>query len=100
MKFGSLYETSASDVASLLLRHAYADPKVLGSIRRKYRLTATQARVAVLLADRLTNDEIADQLRIKSSTARRHTEAVMFRLNVNSRFNVVTRLAEFFAEDA
>jgi DNA-binding NarL/FixJ family response regulator len=81
-----------------LLRFGNAEPHVITSLRQKYRLTPTQARVATLLADRLTNAEIALELRVMPNTARRHTEAVLLRLGVNSRFKVVTTLAEVFAE--
>ena len=81
-----------------LLRYANADPHVLDSLRHKYRLTPTQARVATLLADRLTNAEIANELHVRPSTARRHTEAVLLRLGVSSRFKVVSAVAHMFAE--
>jgi DNA-binding NarL/FixJ family response regulator len=81
-----------------LLRYANADPNVLASLRKKYRLSPTQARVATLLADRLTNAEIALELRVRPSTARRHTEAVLLRLGVSSRFKVVSAVALMFAE--
>lgn len=87
-----------SATADSLLRYANAAPAVLTSLQHRYRLTPTQARVATLLADRLTNAEIACELQVRPSTARRHTEAVLFRLGLNSRFLVVTALADFFAE--
>ena len=98
MEFRSLISTSPHPIGVSLLRYGNAEPKVLHSLRKRYRLTPTQARVATLLADRLTNAEIAIELCVKPSTARRHTEAVLLRLDVDSRFKVVTRLAEFFAE--
>lgn len=54
-------------------------------IRDKYDLTPTQAQVAALIACRRTNAEIADILGISPNTARRHTEAVMYKLRVHSR---------------
>ena len=81
-----------------LLRFGNAEPQVLTSLRRKYRLTPTQARVATLLADRLTNAEIALELCVRPNTARRHTEAVLWRLGVNSRFQVFGTIADMFAE--
>ncbi|HUS11685.1 MAG TPA: LuxR C-terminal-related transcriptional regulator [Pyrinomonadaceae bacterium] len=86
-------------IAISLLRHSNVAPPILAAIQKKYRLTPTQVRVAVLLAVRLTNDEIAFELSVKPSTARRHTEAVLLRLDVNSRFKVVARLAELFHEE-
>ena len=96
MEFGSLFST-ASRPGLALQRYGNVDPRLLYSLRKRYRLTPTQARVATLLADRLTNAEIACELRVKPSTARRHTEAVLFRLNVKSRFSVVNQVADFFA---
>jgi DNA-binding NarL/FixJ family response regulator len=81
-----------------LLRYGNAAPHVLTSLRQKYHLTPTQARVATLLADRLTNAEIAFELSVRPSTARRHTEAVLLRLGVNSRFKVLATIAELFTE--
>ena len=77
----------------------YSDiEQILTSLRTRYRLTPTQARVATLLADRLTNAEIATALCIQPSTARRHTEAVLLRIGVSSRFKVAMTVAEMFAE--
>jgi DNA-binding CsgD family transcriptional regulator len=53
-----------------------------------HRLTRTEARVARLLALRLTNAEIAAQLYISQHTARHHTESVMAKLGVKSRRDV------------
>jgi DNA-binding CsgD family transcriptional regulator len=96
MESGSLFSTAARPTA-VSLRYGNVDPRLLYALRKRYRLTPTQARVATLLADRLTNAEIACELRMAPSTARSHTEAVLFRLNVTSRFQVVSRVAEFFA---
>ncbi|HEY0303704.1 MAG TPA: LuxR C-terminal-related transcriptional regulator [Longimicrobiales bacterium] len=89
---------SPQNAEQTLLRYGNAAPDVITSLRRKYRLTPTQARVATLLADRLTNAEIALELHVRPSTARRHTEAVLLRLGVSSRFMVLTMIADHFAE--
>jgi DNA-binding CsgD family transcriptional regulator len=70
----------------------------LDTVRERYRLTPTQARVALMLAVRFTNEEIARELSCMPNTARRHTEAVMLRLDVRSRFKVQPRLAEFLRD--
>ena len=80
-----------------MLRYSDIEP-ILAALRARFRLTPTQARVATLLADRLTNAEIAVELRIQPTTARRHTEAVLLRLGVGSRFEVATTVAAVFAE--
>jgi DNA-binding NarL/FixJ family response regulator len=97
MEFGSQNFASHMQESVALLRYANTHPQLLQSLRLKYRLTPTQTRVATLLADRLTNKEIALELRIRPSTARRHTEAVLLRLGVNSRFKVAAMLAALFA---
>lgn len=61
-------------------------------LRGRYRLTEKEARVALLLAERRSNSEIAAALDISPHTARRHTENVMLKLNVTSRFSVESRL--------
>jgi DNA-binding CsgD family transcriptional regulator len=62
------------------------------TLRERYRLTEKEAHVAMLLAQRRSNAEIADALRISPHTARRHTENVMLKLNVSSRFSVENAL--------
>lgn len=95
---GSHNSTSPRPIPVSLKRYGDADPQLLHVFRKRYRLTPTQARVAMLLADRLTNAEIAAELGIRPGTARSHTEAVLLRLDVTSRLKVVSLLAEFFAE--
>jgi DNA-binding CsgD family transcriptional regulator len=75
-------------------RYRVAEAGLVADLRNRFRLTPTQARVATLLADRLTNAEIASELQVKPSTARHHTEAVLFRMGVSSRFAVLNRLVE------
>lgn len=96
MEFGS--NRLRIPLSESLIRYGTAAPHVLMSLRQKYRLTPTQARVATLLADRLTNAEIASELSVRPSTARRHTEAVLLRLGVNSRFQVVGTIAHLITE--
>jgi len=62
------------------------------TLRQRFRLTEKETRVAVLLAQRRSNAEIADSLGISPHTARRHTENVMLKLNVTSRYSVETAL--------
>lgn len=97
MKFGSQMCKPQVSASLLLLRYGNAAPHVISSLRKRFRLTPTQARVATLLADRLTNAEIARELCVRPSTARSHTEAVLFRMGVATRFDVVAVLAELIA---
>ncbi|MGZ8377106.1 MAG: response regulator transcription factor [Gemmatirosa sp.] len=55
-------------------------------------LTRREAEVARLLAQRLSNAEIAAALSVSAHTARHHTERVMHKLGVASRAEVATRL--------
>src|SRR5690606_32854260 len=64
------------------------------ALRARFGLTRQETRVARLLAARRTNAEIAATLPISPSTARRHTEQVLAKLNVASRTDVEARLAE------
>jgi DNA-binding NarL/FixJ family response regulator len=59
-----------------------------------YGLTAREIQVANLLAERLSNREIADRLDVTVSTAGRHTERVLKKLGVASRRDVRRKLLE------
>ncbi|HEU0052515.1 MAG TPA: helix-turn-helix transcriptional regulator, partial [Longimicrobium sp.] len=58
------------------------------TLRTVHRLTAREVEVARLLADGLSNDELAARLRTSPNTARRHTQSVLSKLNVTSRARV------------
>jgi DNA-binding CsgD family transcriptional regulator len=58
-------------------------------LQRRFHLTEREAEVAVLLARRRTNKEIARMLNVTSHTAKRHVENVLRKLSVNSRFRVL-----------
>ena len=57
-------------------------------------LTRRESQVALLLAERFTNKEIARQLRIEPNTARRHSERVLRKLGVSSRRDVAGALGK------
>lgn len=61
-------------------------------LQARFGLTPQQSRVALLLAERRTNAEVADALCISPHTAHRHTHAVLSRLGVGSRRDVRQRL--------
>jgi DNA-binding CsgD family transcriptional regulator len=61
-------------------------------VRNRFGLTAREASVALHLSRRRSNAEIARALRISPHTARRHTEKVMSKLDVHSRFAVRNRV--------
>lgn len=54
-------------------------------LHRRFGLTRREAEVAILLAGRLSNREIAGRLCVTEHTARRHTEGVMRKLGVRRR---------------
>ena len=69
-------------------------PPSTAELARRFGLTHRQAEVALLLAQRLSNREIAERLVISPHTALRHTEAVKAKLDVRDRRLVAERLLE------
>jgi len=64
------------------------------------RLTLRQAEVALLIAEGRSNPEIAERLGISRFTARNHTEQILARLKVESRWQVARALSDVVAADA
>lgn len=92
---------AAYRVKGELLAHAATTPVVLVAIERHpdaypsyhelraaFRLTRAEARVATLLAERMSNREIAQELGVTGHTARRHTEKVLLKLGIHRRTDV------------
>ncbi|MEV4421022.1 helix-turn-helix transcriptional regulator [Patulibacter sp. NPDC049589] len=83
-----------------LADRARAELHVLGARPRRYlasgaqSLTATQRRIAELVAEGLTNREIAQAAFITQKTAETHVSAVLRKLDVRRRTEVAARLAE------
>lgn len=63
-------------------------------------LTMRQTEVALLIAEGRTNPEIADRLGISRFTARNHTEQILERLKVESRWQVARALCDVIAATA
>jgi DNA-binding CsgD family transcriptional regulator/predicted ester cyclase len=57
-------------------------------------LTRREAQVALLMAERFAHTEIADQLKIRPNTARRHCERVLEKLGVRKRQDVAQALGK------
>lgn len=78
--------------AMVLLRRERLDTKApLGSehaIAKRFGLTGQEARVAVMLADQRSNRDIAAALGVSVHTARHHTERVLAKLHIHSRYDV------------
>ena len=68
-----------------LLRPALAEIDLALRLRRATPLTARQSQLLDLVADGLTNRQIARQLRVSEGTVRRHLENSFERLGVHSR---------------
>ena len=69
-------------------------------LRRRFGLTPREAEVALLLAARRSNKEIAQKLAIAPKTAWRHTERVLSKLNTSSRRDVGRVLRTTLGEPA
>ncbi|NBC16556.1 MAG: hypothetical protein GVY18_04470 [Bacteroidetes bacterium] len=70
------------------LRPDHPPPASQRTLEHQFSLTPQQARVALLLAQRNTNREIAETLYISPHTARHHTEQVLRKLGISSRREV------------
>jgi predicted ester cyclase/DNA-binding CsgD family transcriptional regulator len=66
----------------------------MDDIRAAAGLTQREAQVALLMAERFSHAEIADQLHIKANTARRHCERVLQKLRVKRRQDVAAALGK------
>ncbi|MFW6080156.1 MAG: response regulator transcription factor [Gemmatimonadota bacterium] len=81
--------TARSDGAVVVaIERAPARLPTVAELRRWYDLTRREAEVALLLAERRTNREVAGDLCISPHTARRHTERVLQKLGVRRRTEV------------
>jgi len=65
-----------------------ASRRVRARLRSRFKLTAREAEVALLLGIRRTNREIAESIGVTEHTARHHTESVLRKLGVPSRIEV------------
>ena len=61
-------------------------------LRDRFRLTRKEVRVARLLIQRKTNEQIAHELCISPHTARHHTQSVLEKVGVRSRNEVAAAL--------
>ena len=66
----------------------------IDELRAHVGLTEREAQVALLMAERFSHGEIAEQLRIKPNTARRHCEHVLMKLGVSRRQDVAQALGK------
>jgi DNA-binding CsgD family transcriptional regulator len=98
---GTLLEHQAiPDAAAIVFveaRHSDAlrRRKAASRVRAEFHLTSRETEVALLLARRMTAEEIAKALGISVHTARHHTENVFLKTAVTSR----SKIAELFDQD-
>jgi DNA-binding CsgD family transcriptional regulator len=78
----------------VLLQEHVESVVVRDCLKSRFGLTERESEVARLLADRYSNQEIADALGISGFTAERHTERILRKLGVASRRDVRGRLNE------
>jgi DNA-binding CsgD family transcriptional regulator len=85
-------DLASQDVGAMvtLRREAIANPPHVSehSLTRRFNLTPQEARVAILLAERRSNSDVAARLGISVHTARHHTERVLAKLEIHSRHDV------------
>ena len=65
-----------------------------GDLRARFGLTRREAEVALLLAEGLSNEALAERLFVSRHTARHHVEAVLAKLDVAGRAAVAARLLQ------
>ena len=106
---GSVYELRASIVGEQLvgstpavlvtITAATVEPLTDEALHDHFGLTAREIQVARLVAEGLSNSEIADRLGVRFFTARNHVERTLSKLRVPSRNRVGPLLRNELAED-
>jgi PAS domain S-box-containing protein len=66
-------------------QRAEAQDAAAQAMAKEYRLTRSEHRVLILIAEGLSNSQIAEQLVISHSTARFHVSSILSKLGVSSR---------------
>ncbi|MPY78855.1 MAG: LuxR family transcriptional regulator [Actinophytocola sp.] len=92
LRDGTLMTTDDAIVLALNEREAVSEPT--GSVRADATLTRREREVASLIADGLSNKEIATKLVIARRTAEAHVEHILGKLGFSSRSQVAAWVAE------
>ncbi len=79
---------ACSEITVVLLERCARDFPTDEELRGGFGFTASESRVARLLAARRSNREIARDMHVTEHTARRHTEKVLQKLGVRCRTDV------------
>ena len=87
-------DASASTPDSVTVDSRRVELSLEQALRRAFRFTRSEARVALLLAARSSNREIAEELDVTEHTARRHTEKVLSKLGIHHRIEVREMVAK------
>jgi DNA-binding CsgD family transcriptional regulator len=82
------------DVVVTIVEPADRSEPDVDHLRGVFGLTPREAEIALYLAKRLTNKEITTLTGVRECTIRRHTEAVLSKLEIHSRHDVSTRIEE------
>lgn len=80
----NMFDSETAVIITLTRQGPPALPSA-GNLRDRFGLTAREAEVAILLAEGLSNSEIAERLFLSPHTARRHTANIFGKLDVTSR---------------
>jgi DNA-binding NarL/FixJ family response regulator len=96
-RISAAWQAAPRDAATLLrlitIERLTARPRTDEELRNEFALTRAECRVSRLLAAGMNNADIATELSISPSTARRHTEQVLKKLAARSRAEVAAKLA-------
>ena len=89
----STFDADAAILVSLV-RHAPPTLPPAGVLRERFGLTDRESEVALLLAEGLSNTDIADRLFLSPHTARRHTANIFDKIGVSSRKALALRFLD------
>ena len=78
-------------VVVLVDRHTFTTPDP-AELCRRFNLTPREAEVALLLADRLTPRQVAEQIGVSYNTARCYSERILTKLGIRNRGAIRGRL--------
>lgn len=89
----SVFEQDGAVMISVTAEAAPSLPSA-DALRERFGLTRREAEVALLLAEGLSNDALAERLFISRHTARHHTEQVFAKLGLTSRKALALKLLQ------
>jgi DNA-binding CsgD family transcriptional regulator len=90
-RFGERVGGNAGYIVAGVQRLSARVPSV-EELQERFGLTPAESRVASLIAEGLSNKEIAARLAVTAHTANRHTEKVLLKLGAKSRTEAVSRI--------